>query len=151
MMDGRWIKRSLLSSNILKISSYLYNWWWSFLSSLLLWWLSFYIRSRLRDHNLPSYHHYCVVISFNNPSFQLELLFSIFPFQVREGEGVVLVCEVTFNIAFCFRTNILRCESSTLILIRSWVALSFKVCVWISQSVCKVSVTPVQISTFFSL
>ena len=84
------------------------NWWWSFLSSLLLWWLSFYIRSRLRDYNLPSYHHYYVVISFNNPSFQLELwrLFSIFPFQVREGEGVVLVCEVTFNIAFCFRTNI---------------------------------------------
>ena len=83
----------------------LINWWWSFLSSLLL---CCCIRSRLRDYNLPSYHHYCVVISFNIPSFQLELwrLFSIFPFQVREGEGVVLVCEVTFNIAFCFRTNI---------------------------------------------
>ena len=70
--------------------------------------LLFHNYNYLFYYHYRDYHHYYVVISFNNPSFQLELwrLFSIFPFQVREGEGVVLVCEVTFNIAFCLRTNI---------------------------------------------
>ena len=45
------------------------------------------------------------------------------------------------NSLFC---STLRYESSTLILIRSWVVLSFKVC----QSVRKALVTPDQISTF---
>ena len=67
----------------------------------------------------------------------------------------IFLCSFYLNLAVqtSYRRAILRYESSTLIVYKERVALSFKVCRWVSESVCicKVSMSPVQISTMVNI